>query len=84
MITYGTSGQVRCRRLLISFSKTTILESAANMQNVSKLRKISVFAKIDSKIRQMTCPEVPYATVSLYITLAIGMENRRILNTQEA
>jgi hypothetical protein len=42
MITYGASGQVLCRRLLISFSKTTILENAANMENVSKLEKSSI------------------------------------------
>ena len=31
-----------CRRLLINFSKTKILENAANMQNVSEFEKSSI------------------------------------------
>ncbi|MFS8563285.1 MAG: hypothetical protein LVR00_02715 [Rhabdochlamydiaceae bacterium] len=54
----GASGQVLCRRLLINFSKTTILGNAANMQNVSEFEKSSI-RKIGTKIWQMTCPEVP-------------------------
>ncbi len=36
------TGQVLFRRLLINFSKTKILEKAANMQNVNEFEKSSI------------------------------------------